>query len=135
MGRRSGRSLTLIAAGAAALFLSAFAQAHHAFSAEFDVSRPVNLTGRVVEIEWTNPHAWLHIEVGDEHGKLERWAIELVGINALVRFGFTRRSVKIGDVLTVVGFGSRNGSTAANASSISRTETKEVLWASQAPPR
>lgn len=121
-----------LAAGVAALFVSVAALAHHAFSAEFDVSRPVNLTGVVVEIEWTNPHAWMHIETEDNEGSAERWAVELVGINALARFGFTRKTVKIGELLTVVGFGARNGSNTANASSIARAETGEMLWGSPA---
>jgi len=82
-----------------------------------------------VEIEWTNPHAWVHIEASDEEGKQQRWAIELVGINALVRSGFNRRTVKVGHVLTVSGFGARNGTNTANATSVTRTETSEVLWA------
>ena len=119
--------------GVVALLVSTGSQGHHAFSAEFDVGRPVDLTGAVVEIEWTNPHAWMHIETRDEQGEPQRWAVELVGINGLVRFGFTRKTVKIGEVVTVAGFGARNGSNTANASSITRTETGETLWASQAP--
>ena len=110
-------------------------QAHHAFSAEFDVSRPLNLTGPVVEIEWTNPHAWMHIEAKDEQGNPQRWAVELVGINGLVRFGFTRKTVKVGEVLTISGFGARNGSNTANASTITHAESGKVLWASQVPQR
>ena len=108
---------TKLAVGLAALLTSVSALAHHAFSAEFDVGRPVNLTGSVVEIEWTNPHAWMHIETQDEEGNPQRWAVELVGINGLVRFGFTRKSVKIGEQLTIAGFGARNGTNTANASS------------------
>lgn len=127
-------------AWAAAMTLTVFttsdtAQAHHAFSAEFDVSRPVNLIGPVVEIEWTNPHAWMHIETQNQEGVKQRWAVELVGINALVRFGFTRKSIKIGETLNVQGFGARNGSNTANASSIARAESGQVLWASRVPPR
>ena len=122
-----------LATGLAVLCTSLSVEAHHAFSAEFDVGRPVNLTGPVVEIEWTNPHAWMHIETQDDEGNPQRWAVELVGINGLVRFGFTRKTVKVGEVLTVDGFGARNGSNTANASSITRTETGETLWASQAP--
>lgn len=133
LGKRSGRILPVTVFSVAAFFASVSALGHHAFSAEFDISRPVKLTGTVVEIEWTNPHAWMHIEAKDKEGNLHRWAVELVGINALVRFGFTRRTVKIGDVLTVEGFGARNGTNTANASSIMRSETSEVLWASQAP--
>lgn len=132
MAIRVGRSLQFAVLGITASLASYYALAHHAFSAEFDVGRPVNLSGKVVEIEWTNPHAWMHIEVSDQEGNPQQWAIELVGINGLVRFGFTRKSVKIGDVLTVAGFGARNGSNTANASSITRTESGAVLWTSLA---
>jgi hypothetical protein len=128
---RTRLSRTLRATCLAAVFLvtSVESLAHHSFSAEFDVGRPVEFTGKVVEIEWTNPHAWVHIETTDEEGNLQRWAIELVGINALMRTGFNRRTVKIGHVLTVSGFGARNTTNTANAASVMRTETKEVLWA------
>lgn len=132
MIKHSGRLLCVYIAGVAALCTSALALGHHAFSAEFDVSRPVELTGTVVEIEWTNPHAWLHIETRGAASEPQRWAIELVGVNGLVRFGFTRKTVKVGNVLTIAGFGARNGSNTANASSIMRTDTRQVLWASQA---
>lgn len=115
---------------AGALVSSPFALAHHSFSAEFDVGRPVELTGTVVEIEWTNPHTWVHIETEDEEGRRERWAIELLGINALVRAGVSRRTLGPGDVLTVTGFGARNGTNTANASSLTRADTGERLWAS-----
>lgn len=125
------RLVKVAAAGLVALFATGHVLAHHAFSAEFDISRPVKLTGRIVEIEWTNPHAWIHIEIIDEQGNPHQWAIELVGINGLVRFGFTRKTVAIGDRLTIAGFGARNDSNTANASSIIRTGTNDVLWASQ----
>ncbi len=121
-----------LAASAAALWLlsSADAGAHHSFSAEFDIGRPVELTGTVTEIEWTNPHAWVHIETVDEDGNREQWAVEMLGINALVRSGMSPRTVKAGDVLTITGFGARNGTNTANASSVTRTETGESLWTS-----
>lgn len=132
MTKRSGRLLCVYMAAVTALCASAFALGHHAFSAEFEVSRPVELTGTVVEIEWTNPHAWLHIETQNATSQPQRWAIELVGVNGLVRFGFTRKTVKVGDLLTVAGYGARNGSNTANASNIMRTDTGQMLWASQA---
>ena len=128
---RVGRSLQITALGVTACLASVCALGHHAFSAEFDVGRPVNLSGTVVEIEWTNPHAWVHIEAKDKEGNSQLWAIELVGINGLVRFGFTRKTLKIGDLLTVAGFGARNGTNTANASSITRAESGDVLWASR----
>jgi Family of unknown function (DUF6152) len=104
--------------------------AHHSFSAEFDVGRPIDITGTVVELEWTNPHAWIHVEVSDETGHAERWAVELLGINSLARSGLTPRTISIGDELTITGFGARNGTNTANASSVVRTDTGQTLWAS-----
>ena len=124
---RRGFAVLLATASAMA---SVCALAHHSFSAEFDVSRPVELTGTVTAIEWTNPHAWLHIDSEDESGNRVSWAVELLGINTLVRSGMTPQSVKPGDVLTVKGFGSRDGTNTANASSVTRTATGETLWSS-----
>lgn len=112
------------------IFYSVCALAHHSFSAEFDVGRPVELTGTVVEIEWTNPHAWVHIETVDDAGNREAWAVELLGINALARSGMNPRNVEAGDMLTITGFGARNGTNTANASSVTRTATGENLWTS-----
>lgn len=112
------------------LLLSANALSHHSFSAEFDVGRPVELQGTVIEVEWTNPHAWLHLEATDAQGAKQHWAIELLGVNALVRGGMSPKTVKPGDRLTVKGYGSRDGTLTANASGVTRTETGEVLWAS-----
>jgi hypothetical protein len=125
-----GRRLTLAGIAASVLFASTFASAHHSFSAEFDVGRPVEFTGTVTDIEWTNPHAWVHLEVTDEDGNVEQWAVELLGINALVRSGMSPRTVGAGDVLSITGFGARNGTNTANASSVTRTDTGERLWSS-----
>lgn len=124
------RALAPLGVALASLSLPVSAVAHHSFSAEFDVGRPVEITGTVTAIEWTNPHAWLHIETVNGDGGRDSWAVELLGINALVRSGISPRTVQAGDVLTVTGFGARNGSNTANASSVTRTETGERLWSS-----
>lgn len=116
--------------GAACLLAAASAAAHHAFAAEFDINRPVKLTGTVTRIEWTNPHAWLFIDADDGNGNVQSWAIELVGINDLLRLGWGRDKVKAGDVIDVDGFGARNGTNTANAASVSLASTGELLWAS-----
>ena len=103
---------------------------HHSFSAEFDVGRPVAITGEITNVEWTNPHAWLHLAVEDDQGNIQQWAVEMLGVNAIVRSGMTPQTVINGDVLTVTGFGSRDGTNTANASSVTRTETGETLWSS-----
>ncbi len=112
------------------LLSSVTAMSHHSFSAEFDVGRPVELTGTVTSFELTNPHAWLFVETEDDQGNLQSWAIELLGINVLMRSGMTHNTVKPGDLLTITGFGSRDGTNTTNASSVTRKETGELLWAS-----
>jgi len=122
------RIIPTLLAGIAALLASAAALSHHSFSAEFDVGRPVSVTGTVTELEWTNPHAWIHLDVTDDQGNSQAWSVELLGINALIRSGISPKTVKPGDKLTVTGFGARNGTNTANASTVSRAETGESLW-------
>ena len=124
------RKVFPVAAILVALLMAMPVFAHHSFSAEFDVGRPVLLTGTVDHVEWTNPHAWLHLKVTDDQGNIQNWAIEFLGVNALVRSGMSPQTVKPGDTLTIKGFGSRDGTNTANASSATRTETGETLWAS-----
>lgn len=112
------------------LLSSVTAMSHHSFSAEFDVGRPIELMGTVISFELTNPHAWLFIETEDDQGNLQSWAIELLGINVLMRSGMTHNTIKPGDLLTITGFGSRDGTNTANASSVAKKETGELLWAS-----
>ena len=128
------RKILSVVAVLACLLASVDSYSHHSFSAEFDVGRPVNLAGTVKSVEWTNPHAWLHMEVTDNKGKVQQWAVELLGVNSLVRNGMSQKTVKPGDKLTVIGYGARNGTNTANASSVTRTDTGETLWTSGKPP-
>jgi hypothetical protein len=130
MKAESARVAVSVATTLALLVVAVCARAHHSFSAEFDIGRPVELTGTVTDIEWTNPHAWIHMEVLSDSSNRALWAIEMLGINSLVHSGITPRTVRAGDVLTVTGFGARNGTNTANASSVTRTETGERLWSS-----
>ena len=92
--------------------------AHHSFSAEFDADKPIKLTGAVTQLEWTNPHAWIYIDVKDDAGKVTNWGFELASPNGLMRSGWTRFSLKPGDVVTIEGTRAKNGSNRANAQTV-----------------
>jgi DNA/RNA endonuclease YhcR with UshA esterase domain len=121
---------SLFFVGITSMLIATPGASHHSFSAEFDVGRPVSITGTVSQIEWTNPHAWIFVDTEDDQGNIENWAVEMLGINALMRSGINPRTLKAGDVITVEGYGSRDGSNTANASLVMRTSTGETLWAS-----
>ena len=97
--------------------------AHHSFAAEFDIARPLMLTGTVTKVEWTNPHAWIFFDVKDDKGNVRNWAMEFSSANGLLRAGWTRDSLKVGDVATVEGFGARDGSDTGNASAVTSART------------
>ena len=105
----------------AAMFVCLFAlpaSGHHAFSAEFDGDRPITLTGIVTEMEWVNPHAWIHMEVETGDGDVENWMIEGAAPNALIRRGWNRDSLVPGTEITITGFLARDGSNRANGREI-----------------
>jgi Family of unknown function (DUF6152) len=92
--------------------------AHHSFFAEFDSNRPVELTGTVSEMKWSNPHSWIVIKVATIEGNKETWEVEGGSPNVLMRLGWTRDSLKSGTRVIVRGFGAKDGSLRASSSSI-----------------
>jgi hypothetical protein len=92
--------------------------AHHSFAAEFDANQPLELKGTVTRIEWMNPHAYFYIDVKDGSGKVTSWGLEMGSPNGLMRQGWTRNSMKIGDEVVVEGSRAKDGSNIANARSV-----------------
>jgi len=106
------------------------ASAHHSFPAQYDVAKPVTLTGKVTKVEWTNPHIFIYIDVPNEAtGAVVNWALEMGGPNALLRLGWKRDSLKQDDLITVEGSLARDGSPLANAKSIVMVATGQRMLA------
>jgi hypothetical protein len=123
--------MTLAVASLAGLLMTASpVVAHHSFAAEYDVNKPIKLTGAVTKIEWTNPHCYFYVDVRNaESGKIESWALELGNPNALLRAGWTPNSVKIGDEVTVEGTRAKDGTLLGNARSMVLMSTGQRLFA------
>jgi hypothetical protein len=109
------RSKLTIAMVAAGLVMTLPVFAHHSFSAEFDATKQVTLTGEVAMMEWVNPHSWLHIDVKKPDGTVERWKIEGGSPSVLYRLGWNRDSLPAGTKVTVVGFQAKDGSLRASS--------------------
>jgi Family of unknown function (DUF6152) len=98
-----------IVAGLILLSVAASTYAHHGIVSWYDTTKSVSLKGTVTSYEWTNPHAYIHIDVKDGKGAIENWAIEMRSVGMLSRFGWRKDSVKIGDQITLIGNPERNG--------------------------
>jgi hypothetical protein len=123
-----------LAAIALSLLATAPLVAHHSFAAEFDAAKPVTLTGAVTKLEWTNPHVWFYIDVKDSGGKVANWGLEMGSPNGLMRAGWTRNSMKVGDVVTVEASRAKDGSNNANARAVTLASTGQRLFAASSEP-
>lgn len=131
---------------AAAAVTAAPAVAHHSFSAEFDAMKEIKATGKVTKLEWTNPHAWFHIDASElcegpqgtekantwkcvkpEPSAQNDWAFELASPNGLMRLGWSRNSLKSGEVVTVVGTRAKDGTNKGNARSVVMADGKRLF--------
>lgn len=111
------------------------ALAHHSFAAEFDLDQPIKLRGTVTEVEFMNPHSWIHIDVKKDDGTVEKWAIEGGTPNTLFRMGITQRSLPAGTEILVDGYRSRDGANRANGRDITLPDGKKLFLGGSAPPQ
>jgi hypothetical protein len=131
LNKRLKMSLGVALAGLGLLVSGAPISAHHSFAAEYDAAKPITLKGVVSKIEWTNPHARFYIEVKDETGTFT-WNLELASPNVLSRNGWTRKTLNIGDEITVQGAMAKDGSKMANARIVTLANGKRVFAGSSA---
>ena len=105
-------------------------RAHHAFSAEFDSTKPVTFKGTISKMEWTNPHVWLHLDVKKPDGTVESWAFEAGTPNVLFRRGFTKQSLAIGTEVVVDGYRSKDGARRANGRDLTFADGRKMFLGS-----
>ena len=120
-------TLAAVVAGLALLWAAAPVLAHHAVGAEYDPSKIVTLKGTVTKIEWTNPHARIYFDVAQPDGSKVNWNVELAARSALVRQGWSARSLNVGETVTVEGMLARSGVNMVNARSVMLPDGKKVF--------
>ena len=125
--------LRVLIAGLALLSIAGPAAAHHAFAAEFDVDQPVKINGTVTKVEFTNPHAWIYVDVKDTDGKVINWRFELGAPNALIRLGWKVDTIKAGTEVEIAGFRAKAGGPVANGRSIKLPDGRELFSGGSAP--
>ncbi|MBV9504512.1 MAG: hypothetical protein JO323_05850 [Acidobacteriia bacterium] len=114
------------------LFPGSSAYAHHSFAAEYDSEKPVQITGTVTKVEWTNPHVHFYVDVKSDQGAVVNWNIELGPPLILRRLGWRQDSLKNGDQVTVEGYVAKDGSSLANAKKVTLADGRSVFAGSSA---
>jgi len=120
-------TLLAFAVGAALLLPTVSAFAHHSFAAEYDAKKPVTLTGTVTKVEWMNPHIFFYVDVKDSEGKVTNWRGEGGNLSGLMRRGWRKDSLKIGDIVTIDGSLAKNGQPLVNARTVTLADGKKLF--------
>jgi hypothetical protein len=108
------------------LAMAAPISAHHAFAVEFDAKKQVTLSGVVTKVDWSNPHTYFYLNVKEQSGSLVNWTFETAGPNTLEKLGWDRKSLKVGDQVTVTGYRARGAANIASARSIVLADGRKV---------
>ena len=125
IGFKTGIALSAVVAGV--LLSAPTARAHHSFAAEYDGTKPITLTGSITKMLWSNPHAWIYVDVKDAAGKVVNWSFETGGANALYRRGWKKTDLPVGEVVTIDGFRARNGTATVNATNIKLPNDRQLF--------
>jgi hypothetical protein len=116
--------IAVLFAGAAPL------AAHHSFAAEYDSTKPVDVTGTLTRVEWTNPHIWFYLDVKDDKGNVTNWGFSAAPPGVLMRRGIQKDVLKIGSVIHVQGFRAKDGSNNASGGTVTFADGRRVFTAS-----
>jgi hypothetical protein len=127
-------SLSALFVGATIALACSAAHSHHNFRSVFDTDLPVEVTGTVTEVRWTNPHARFFVDVEGEDGEVVTWDFELASPNSLFRRGWSRNSLQPGDTVTVTAFRARNVAHLANTSTVTLSDGQQVFGTLTSPP-
>ena len=119
--------MTVLGMGVATLLVTPAASAHHAFTAEFDGTKPVTLRGTVTRMDWVNPHSWIYIDVPQPDGSVQQWEVEAGAPNAMFRRGWNKKSIPVGTEIVVEGYRAKNGKNIANGRNVTFADGRRMF--------